>query len=154
MTMRRTCQREFEVLAAVKTQHAGPALAHLAGCASCQKAVSIAELFETAGISDECDLPEPGQIYWRAQLKQRRAMAERATRPIQWVQKTAISAVVALCTIAAVAMWPVLAASFRVARPSTPALAGHDVLAAVTAGMVLLVVTIAIGWLTAGFDDA
>ena len=150
---RRTCGREPEVLRAVNGGRREEMLEHLAQCGSCQQAVTVAELLHTAADLEETPLPDPGRIYWRAQLMQRWALAERATRSIRLVQRIAATAAIGLAVALVAAAWPVLAAAMRlISLPAIDA-PGAGIAGATTAGVTLLVVTLVMCWWTASLDD-
>jgi hypothetical protein len=95
----RECPREREALEAVL---AGSALAelerHVSGCADCREIVAVSTWLR--GVARECgpeDLPRADRVWWRAQVERRlegrRALAERAARPIRWFERGAAAAV-------------------------------------------------------------
>ncbi|MGH9453491.1 MAG: hypothetical protein ACRD2O_05930, partial [Terriglobia bacterium] len=90
------CDREEEILEAVHCgrwpQLADPALvSHAQECQACSDLILVAPLLteDYASTRVETDLPSPGLVWWKAQLLARRAEAERATRPIAFVEKIA-----------------------------------------------------------------
>jgi len=70
--------------------------AHAAGCAVCAEALLVASFL--TGEQEQVEVPAPGLVYWRAELKARREQAERAMRPMRAME---IVAMVMLCAVAA-----------------------------------------------------
>jgi hypothetical protein len=92
------CLREGELLDALQTSRwpdaCDPCLReHAAGCAACTELLALA----TALIDDqrtllqEAQVPSSAIVWWRAQMRSRREAAERALRPISFVQGVAIA---------------------------------------------------------------
>lgn len=91
-----SCTREHEVAATARIGRLPDELAtHAAGCAVCAEALLVASFL--TGEEDHVDVPAPGLVYWRAELKARREQAERAMRPIRTME---IAAMVTLSTVA------------------------------------------------------
>jgi hypothetical protein len=85
----RPCSRQPEVqqlLANGHWPHACPAdlRAHLADCRTCGELVLVTQAFQQSRTSAaaKVKLPPPGAIWWRAQLRRRRAAVERVGKPI------------------------------------------------------------------------
>lgn len=98
------CERESQVMAAVRAGQWGADLrAHLAHCENCAEAALLAEflLFDLQTGGDP-ELPSAGQVWRKAQIRARRADAERALRPVRVVQKIS-----ALCVLLA-SLLPIL----------------------------------------------
>jgi hypothetical protein len=154
MTAWRACQREAEMLRSIRVGRSADADEHFRTCVACRDAVTIAEFLNPATEPADEELPDPGRIYWRARLLQRRALADRATRPIRWVQQLAYAAVTAVVLALAVTVWRAISPMSRLTPfwISTPA--DSHVAAAVMLGFAMLSVSIVIGWWTAGVDDA
>lgn len=91
----RQCDREDTVLRAARLDVWGDELRlHAMGCRNCTDAVLAARFMKMeAGRASPADrpLPDPGRIYWRAQLLARREAAARAARPIAFVERAAIA---------------------------------------------------------------
>ena len=91
----RECEFEAEVLtAAMESRWADDSLrAHAAECGVCSELAAIAGLMAEA--RDEArthsGIPEPGRVWWRAQLRARREAAKSAGRPITAVQVIAFA---------------------------------------------------------------
>jgi hypothetical protein len=102
MTLRamtfRPCPREAEVKTLLNSghwPHACPAelRAHAAACTACANQVLITQAFrETRAISAHAaQLPPPGVLWWRAQLRRRNEAVERIGKPIFGAQVFAIA---------------------------------------------------------------
>jgi hypothetical protein len=88
MTLR-LCSRQAEVLALVARGHwphaCPPELrAHLGDCRSCADLLLVTQAFLDARATTalQAQLPAPGAIWWRAQLRRRNAAVERVGKPI------------------------------------------------------------------------
>jgi hypothetical protein len=84
-----TCSRQPEVLAMQTHGHWPQACppdlrAHLEACASCKQLLVVTHAFQQAraATAAQAQLPAPGLIWWRAQLRRRNAAVERIGRPI------------------------------------------------------------------------
>src|SRR5882672_11096172 len=86
------CDREDAVVQAVRLgEWDDDQRRHAAICETCRN-VALAARFmtmEAGAVSDIHPLPEPGQIWWRAQLRAKREAAARAAQPIDFVEKGA-----------------------------------------------------------------
>jgi len=75
--------------------HACPAelRAHAARCTTCANQVLITQAFQTdrVSLSNAAQLPPPGVLWWRAQLRRRNAAVERIGKPILGAQIFAIA---------------------------------------------------------------
>ena len=85
----RTCSRQpevIELLARGHWPHACPVelRSHLADCQSCASLLLVAQTFQRsrASAAAQAQLPAPGAIWWRAQLRRRSAAVERIGKPI------------------------------------------------------------------------
>ena len=85
----RSCPRQTDVrelLALGHWPHACPPelRAHLSGCRSCADLLLVTQAFQRsrASAAAEVQLPTPGAIWWRAQLRRRNAAIERVGKPI------------------------------------------------------------------------
>ena len=83
---------------------------HAAECPSCSELVLVTEALRrhASSVEAELPLPDPGFLWWRAQLQSRAAAAERATRIIVWVQRLAIASCVALVVLGLLRLWPTI----------------------------------------------
>ena len=94
------CSQQERVTAAI---HAGqwpegcdPELrAHVESCPTCSDAALVAQALRQArhAAIQSPQLPSPGLLWWRAQIRRRNAAIERMTRPIAVAEK------IALCTV-------------------------------------------------------
>jgi len=87
-----TCSYEKEVRLALKSGHwpagCAPELRdHVRQCDSCNDLVLLTEAFQTArrDSANEASVP-PGLIWWRAQLRLRRSVAEQVSTPVTIAQ--------------------------------------------------------------------
>ena len=85
----RTCSRQPEVLdllARGHWPHACPVelRSHLTECHSCASLLLVTQTFQRSRATAvaQAQLPAPGAIWWRAQLRRRSAAVERVGRPI------------------------------------------------------------------------
>ncbi|HEV2175932.1 MAG TPA: hypothetical protein VGW33_01815 [Terriglobia bacterium] len=90
------CGQEQQVLDALRSgKWAGPwgeeLRRHAAGCSACSEVVFVAEALrrEEELPLDDIRLPSAGFVWWKAQLAARRAAAERAVQPIEFVERAA-----------------------------------------------------------------
>jgi hypothetical protein len=97
------CSREKEladVLAKGQWPHACPdeLHSHVADCRSCADLVLVAGVFQNARNRSvaSANLPSPGVLWWRAQLRRRNAAIERVGKPILFAQVFALSIVLLL----------------------------------------------------------
>jgi hypothetical protein len=85
----RSCTRQPEVAALVAAGHwphaCPPELrTHLDSCPACAELVLVTSTFQQskASVAARAQLPAPGAIWWRAQLRRRNAAVERVAKPI------------------------------------------------------------------------
>jgi len=86
------CERELLVIQAARSGVWDSALrAHVADCESCADAALAAQALNAMRVADELEprIPDAGLMWWKAQLLSKRAAAERATRPIRFVEHLA-----------------------------------------------------------------
>jgi hypothetical protein len=88
MTLR-TCSRQPETLEMLALGHWPQACtaelrAHLAECRSCADLLLVTQAFQRsrASTAAQAQLPAPGAIWWRAQLRRRNSAVERVGKPI------------------------------------------------------------------------
>ena len=97
----RECPREREALNAVLTGGAAPEIErHVAACADCREIVAVSTWLRGLAMETVPEgLPRAERVWWRAQverrLEDRRALADRAARPIRWVERGAAAAIAA-----------------------------------------------------------
>lgn len=98
----RECRREGESLAAVLKGGAQPDLGrHIAECRECREIMAVSTWLR--GVARETvveSLPRADRVWWRAQverrLEERRALVDRAYRPIRWFERGAAAAIALL----------------------------------------------------------
>jgi len=105
----RPCPRQPEVqelLASGHLPHACPPelRSHLDGCRSCADLALVTQAFQRcrAGAAAQAQLPAPGAIWWRAQLRRRNAAVERVGKPILGAYVFALSMTVLVAVVFAV----------------------------------------------------
>src|ERR1700761_3827427 len=98
----RTCPHEPEIKALLQAGHWPQAApdelrVHATGCRACADLVLLTQAFQAdrAVVSNVAQLPAPGVLWWRAQLRRRNAAIERISRPILGAQIFAIVIAVA-----------------------------------------------------------
>jgi hypothetical protein len=95
----RECPREREALTALAAGALEAGLQrHLADCAECREVVAVSTWLQGIARQDaEAIVPRAERVWWRAQvdrrLTTRRALAERAARPIRWFERGAAAAI-------------------------------------------------------------
>jgi hypothetical protein len=77
---------------------------HLAGCRSCAELTVVAQAFQRsrATAAAQAQLPAPGAIWWRAQLRRRNAAVERVGKPILGAYVFALSMTVLVGAVFAI----------------------------------------------------
>jgi hypothetical protein len=77
---------------------------HLAGCRSCADLALVTQAFQQsrATAAAQAQLPAPGAIWWRAQLRRRNAAVERVGKPILGAYVFALSMTVLVAVVFAV----------------------------------------------------
>lgn len=123
----RTCDHESAVRAMVRFGQDDPELrAHLARCEACRQTSDVtAWMIRFADLPVESvRLPDPGIVWWKAQLVQRWDAQRRATEPIERGQQFQVGVGVAGCVVLFVWLWPHLQSwGARLATPDVSALA-------------------------------
>ena len=105
---KRFCEQEPRVLEAATSGRWDTALRrHLEECSACAEVALVAGFMNEAEADmAEARLPDAELVWWKAQLKARRAATERATQPIAVVEKAACAGG-GLALIAVLAfLWP------------------------------------------------
>ncbi len=104
MTLR--CSRTSEIVAMVERGHwplaCPPELrAHLDRCRSCSEVLAVTETLRQAraAASAQAQLPPPGVLWWRAQLRRRNAAVERVSRPILGAYLFALATLVMVAVV-------------------------------------------------------
>lgn len=85
------CRHELEVAALVRAGRwpdtCEPELrAHVASCADCREAVTIAELLLDADRGADVRVPSAAQMWWRLAVRARLEREQAAARPVVWLQ--------------------------------------------------------------------
>jgi predicted anti-sigma-YlaC factor YlaD len=166
MMMSRICEREPEMLeAAARGQARGQArddhqtrstndgdavVTHLASCASCRDAVAaVAWMCEMADTSVDAPhpLPDPGVIWWKAQLLRRWESERRAVAPIERMHWVEIAAGVASLGVFLAWQWSGLIGVLARLSPANLAAITSSSSTATAPSMLVLVagVTVALG---------
>jgi hypothetical protein len=159
------CGREDELLDALHSARwpaaCDPQLrAHVDGCADCTSLLAVAGslLDERHALVQQAQVPSSAIVWWRAQMRSKREAAEKAARPISFVQGVAVACFAGLLATALGIFVPTFrrglgrlgetagtAWSSLSLTPTTEALADPIVLAAVAAiGLCALVLPIAL----------
>ena len=97
------CEREFEIVEAITCDRwpegtTDELRAHADSCAVCADVVKVAVALtndRTARLQ-MARLPSAGLVWWRAEMRARRDAVNRATRPLQIVEWTAVLCMVAV----------------------------------------------------------
>jgi hypothetical protein len=98
------CEKELLVVEAARSGSWDAELRkHVADCRACGEVALTAQALNAMRASDQVEarIPDAGLMWWKAQLLSKRAAAERATKPISFVEHFAyacgIFAAVAVC---------------------------------------------------------
>jgi hypothetical protein len=69
--------------------------AHIDSCRRCADLLLVTRAFQTARAASaaQATLPAPGQLWWRAQLRRRKAAVERVSKPILGAQIFALAVI-------------------------------------------------------------
>lgn len=86
-------QEEAIAQAAHSGDWSEPLRSHAARCPICSEVALVSSFLQIEAESArvEAVLPDPGRIWWKAQLAARREAAERAVRPIALMEKLAVA---------------------------------------------------------------
>jgi hypothetical protein len=96
------CERSNELIA---TLGDGPftddQLVHIHNCPLCQDSILVYRYLAEPGFVPDLGeaLPPAGQIWWRAQIRERQTLAKRSVVPIDIVQTVGLAAAIVLFTI-------------------------------------------------------
>jgi hypothetical protein len=150
---KRFCEQETTVLAAATSGTWDPALRrHLDDCPACAEVALVAGYMQEAEADfAEAHLPDAEFVWWKAQLKARRAATEKATRPIAVAERVACTGG-GLALVAVLAfLWPSvqgwadsIASSWVQGSQAAPALA-VAVASMFVAGLVSVLFAVGIG---------
>jgi len=141
-----SCAHEDAVAAAARTgKWTSELRAHRDGCMTCAELTLVVAALtaDAEQLKDEAiPLPDPGVIWFRAQLAEREHMYRRATRAIVWVQRATIAAVVAVGLAFAPGLWALIGRfvaglDLGSAAAELPRAAGSPTLALITSLLVL-----------------
>ena len=109
--MNGSCGHEARVIAAVIAGDVTTEVReHMSACNDCAEVATLAGLLTEQSYSsdlEETPLPDPANIWWKAQLRARRTALERATLPIRVVQAIAMTA------LAVVIVWAISASEWQ-----------------------------------------
>lgn len=102
------CDLEPQVLEAANSASWEPSLRrHLDECPSCSDVALVAAFMKEADAEvADAAVPEGELVWWKAQLKARRAAAEKATRPIAVMEKLAFAGAGLALVVALAVLWP------------------------------------------------
>lgn len=140
------CVHEDAVAAAATSGVWTPELrAHRDGCMTCAELTLVVAALaaDAEQLADEViPLPDPGVIWFRAQLAQREHNFRRATRAIVWVQRLAVAVVAAIGLAFAPGLWTLIGKfvaglNLGSAAAELPRAAGSPTLVLVTSLLVL-----------------
>ncbi len=139
------CEFEAEVLAAA-VQSRWPERveaelrAHASTCEICSDVAAVAVAMDDASVAMRAAavIPDSGRVWWLAQVRARREAAAAAGRPITAVQVTACACAAGLlgACFGATSMW--FQSTLRSLLHAKSLLAGHELLAAGIAAVLLL----------------
>jgi hypothetical protein len=140
------CSHEDAVAAAAASGVWTPELrAHRDGCLTCAEltlvVAALAADAEQLGDGD-IPLPDPGVLWFRAQLAERERVFKRATSAIVWVQRAAIAVVAGIALAFVPGLWALIAKfvaglDLGSAAAELPRAAGSPTLVLVTSLLVL-----------------
>lgn len=102
----RICDNEQALLTALKTGYiSNELLAHLGQCPICNESRFVWDCLEKIASAENhaATLPSAGLIWWRAQLLERKAIAERSVAAIDVVQN--IATILATIVLGALSLW-------------------------------------------------
>lgn len=104
----RECEKELLVIEAARSGAWDAGLRkHVADCHACADVALAAEALNAMRAIDHVDarIPDAGLMWWKAQLLSKRAAAERATRPISFIQHLAYACGIAVFVGVCVWQW-------------------------------------------------
>ncbi len=138
------CEFEAQALACVLEGYLEPSLhEHLTRCPICSEAVALGGTFALANresMAAATSLPDPGRVWWMAQIRARREAANDAARPILATQIATFAWAVGLLIVC-------LGVAFAWFRSTgewiESALTSHGLLIALAAAIIVLLPTAA-----------
>lgn len=107
------CEDESRVIEAARSDRWDAGLRrHVSQCETCGGAALAARLLNEMRAADEAEprIPDAGLVWWKAQLLARQEAAERATQPINFVERLAYFWVALGVGGACVWQWPAIRA--------------------------------------------
>ena len=128
-----SCEHESQVIVALESGSFPAALqSHIEACPTCQDVVLVAQFLRHATPLPAENVPLPGAslIWWRAQLAEKRSLANRSVAPIRLTRK------LALVALLLVALFYALQAGPELFDKTSPLLT-----AAVSAALLLVLLT-------------
>ncbi len=105
----RTCEWEAAVLETIRTAREDPAVRdHVATCEACRETAEAAAWMQqfAALPADPLRLPDPGMLWWKAQLLQRWDAQRRAAAPLETGQHVQVGVGLAGCVALLAWLWP------------------------------------------------
>lgn len=110
MTLTRpsACEHEARVIRSVRTGFRDSALEqHVATCRACSEAAFAARVLNEMRAEDEAQarIPDSGVMWCKAQLLAKREAGERATQPINWIERFAYALVIVGVVAACAWQW-------------------------------------------------
>lgn len=108
------CEMESQILESARSgQISEVAQQHLATCSSCTAALQVDRLLavDAKQIPSLTALPDPTVVWWRARQQARIRQAERATLPIQFAERLALTLGAIGLVIGLSLIWPMIRAT-------------------------------------------
>jgi hypothetical protein len=102
------CEKELVVIEAARSAEWDAELQkHVAACQICADAMLAAQALNAMHAEDvaAARIPDAGLMWWKAQLLSKRAAAERATRPISFVEHLAYACGVFIFVVVCALQW-------------------------------------------------
>ena len=100
------CDFENAVTAAARSSRWTPELVrHRDACATCADAALVAEYLAQGIVDESVSVPDPGLIWWRAQIRRKLEASDRALEPVRWAERAAM-AVFALAAVYVASAFP------------------------------------------------
>ena len=104
-----SCENEQTVVEAIRAGRCDSQLrTHIAECSVCAEVALVAQLLlqEDEWAQAGARLPKAGEIWWRAQVRSRQEVAERAVRPIAIAEKIGYGSGILAFTAMVTGRWP------------------------------------------------
>ena len=106
-----TCEMESQILESSRSgQLSAVAQQHLATCSSCAAALQVDQVLvaDARHIPSLSDLPDPTVVWWRARQQARIRQVERATLPIQFAERLALTLGAIGLVVGLSLIWPMI----------------------------------------------